>query len=101
MDLITALSPGVRRHQVVRTIVDHKLAIVLAAVLDGECPDVGVVDQAVAEKFRCMVQPPVTLLLNHFRSVGDRLLHELDQVSLGLESVTRRIVALAEVGAEV
>jgi hypothetical protein len=48
MDLITVLSPRVRWHQVVRTIVDHKLAIVLAAVLDGECPDVGVVDQAVA-----------------------------------------------------
>jgi hypothetical protein len=39
--------------------------------------------------------------LNHFHSVGDGLLHELDDVGLGLENVTRRIVALAEVGAEV
>ena len=84
MDLITALSPRVRWHEVVRTIVDHKLAIVLAAVLDGECPDVGVVDQAVAETFRCIVQPCVTLLLNRFRSVGDGLLHELDHLGLGL-----------------
>ena len=101
MDLITALSPRVRWHQVVRTIVDHKLAIVLAAVLDGECPDVGVVDQAVAEKFRCIVQPCVALLLNHFRSIGDGLLHELDDIGLGLEKITRRIIALAEVGSEI
>jgi hypothetical protein len=74
---------------------------VLAAVLDGERPDGGVVGQPVAEKFRCIVQPRVALLLNHFRSVGDGLLYELDDVGLGLESVTRRIVALAEVGPEV
>ncbi|PYU18519.1 MAG: hypothetical protein DMG32_26115 [Acidobacteria bacterium] len=61
----------------------------------------GVVGQPVPEKFRCFVQPRVALLLNHFRSVGDGLLHELDHLGLGLESVTRRIVALAEVGAEV
>ncbi len=52
----------------------------------------------VAEKFRGFVQPRVALLLNHFRSVRDGLLHELDDVGLGLENVTRRIVALAEVG---
>ena len=100
MDLITALSPRVRWHEVVRTIVDHKLAIVLAAVLDSDHPDVGVVGQPVP-KFRCFIQPRVALLLNHFRSVGDGLLHELDDVGLGLENVTRRIVALAEVGPEV
>jgi hypothetical protein len=50
-DLISALAPRVRWHQVVRTIVDHKLAIVLAAVLDGERPDAGVVGQPVSEKF--------------------------------------------------
>ena len=38
-DPIPVLAPGVRWHQVVRTIVDHKLTIVLAAVLDGERPD--------------------------------------------------------------
>jgi len=87
--LITALSPRVRWHHVVRAIVDHKLAIVLAAVLDGERPDAGVVGQPVAEKFRCIVQTRVALLLNHFRSVGDGFLHELDDVGLGLEEVTR------------
>ena len=98
---ITALSPGVRWHEVVRAIVDHKLAIVLAAVLYGERPDGGVVGHPVAEKFRCIVQPCVALLLNQFRSVGDGLLHELDDVGLGLETVTRRIIALAEVGSEI
>ena len=38
---ITALPPRVRRNQVVRTIIDHKLAVVLAAVLDGDHPGVG------------------------------------------------------------
>jgi len=45
-----ALAPRVRRHQVVCTIVDHKLAIVLAAVLDGERPDGGVVGHPVAKE---------------------------------------------------
>jgi hypothetical protein len=43
----------------------------------------------------------LALLLNHSRSVRDGLLHELHHVSLGLESVSRRIVAIAEVGPEV
>ena len=71
------------------------------AVLDGEGPDVGVAGQPVAEKFRRIIQPCVALLLNDFRSVGDGLLHELDDIGLGLKSVTRRIVALAEVRPEV
>ena len=49
-------------------------------------------DQPIAEKFRSIVQPRVALLLNHFRSIGDGFLHELDDVGFGLESVTRRIV---------
>ena len=100
-DLITALPPRVRRHQVVRAIVDHKLAVVLAAVLDGEHPDRGVVGQPVPKEFRGFVEPGVALLLNHVGSVGDCLLHELHHVGFGLENVTRRVVALAEVGAEV
>ena len=56
-NLIAELSPRIWRHEVVRTVVDHKLAIVLSAVLDGECPDVGVVGQTIAEKFRRIVQP--------------------------------------------
>src|ERR1700733_6318364 len=88
------------RHQVVRAIVHNQLAVVLAAVLDSKRPDTGVVGQPVAEKFRCIVQPRVTLLLNQFRSVRDRLLDELHHVTLRLENVTRRIVALAEVGPE-
>ena len=95
---ITALSPGVRWHEVVRAIVDHKLAIVLAAVLDGERPDGGVVGQPVPEEFRCIVQPCVALFLNHLGSICDGLLHKLHYVGLALESVARRIVALAEVG---
>jgi len=59
------------------------------------------VGQPVAEKFRDIVQSSIALLLNHFRSVRDCLLHELYDVGLGLENVTRRIVALAEVGSEV
>jgi hypothetical protein len=98
MDLIAPLSPRVRWDQVVRTIVDHKLAIVLPAVLDGEHPNIGVVGQPVAERFGCIVQPCVALLLNHFRSVGDGLLDELDNAGLGLEKLTRGIVALAEAG---
>ena len=46
----------------------------LAAVLDGERPDGGVVGQPVPKKFRCIVQPRVALLLNHSRSVRDGLL---------------------------
>jgi hypothetical protein len=46
-----ALAPRVRWHQVVRTVVDHKLAIVFATVLDGERPDVGVVGQSVPKEF--------------------------------------------------
>jgi hypothetical protein len=98
---IYLLSARVRWHQVVCTIVDHKLAIVLAAMLDGERPDGGVVGHSIAEKLRSLVQSRVALLLNHFRSGGDGLLHELDDVGFGLESVTRRIVALAEVGPDV
>jgi len=98
---ITALSPGVRWHEAVRTIVDHKLAIVLAAVLDGERPDGGVVGQPVPEEFRCFVQSRIALLLNDLRSVRDGLLHELHDFGLGLESVARRIVALAEVRPDV
>ena len=56
----TALSSRVGWHQVGRTIADHKLAMVLAAVLDDEGPDRGVVGQPAAEKFRCIVQPRVT-----------------------------------------
>jgi hypothetical protein len=48
---VTALAPRVRWHQVVRTVVDHKLAIVLAAVLDGKHPDVGVVGQPAPKSF--------------------------------------------------
>src|SRR5437016_12843969 len=90
----------VRRYQIVRAIVDDQLAIVLAAVLDGEHPDVGVVGQPFA-KFRCLIQPRVALLLNYLRSIGNGFLHELHHVGLGLESITRRIVALAEVGPDV
>ena len=57
--------------------------------------------QPIAEKLRSIVQPRVALLLNHFRSCGDGLLHELDDVGFSLESVTRRIIALAEVGPDV
>jgi hypothetical protein len=74
---------------------------VLAAVLYGERPDGGVVGHPVTEKFRYIIQPCVALLLNHFRSVGDGLLDEFDDVGLGLEKVTRRIVARAEVGPEI
>jgi len=91
-------SSRVRWHQVVRAVVDDKLTVMFRAVLDGEGPDVRVVGQSVAEKFRCIIQPCVALLLNHFRSVGNGLLQELDDVGLGLELVARRVVALAEVG---
>jgi hypothetical protein len=74
---------------------------VLGAVFNGKGPDGRVVGQPVPEEFRCFVQPRVALLLNHLRSVRDGLLHELDDVGLGLELLTRRIVALAEVGPEV
>src|SRR6266852_6424965 len=96
-----ASPPRVRRHQVVGAIVDDKLAVVLGAVLDGEGPDGGVVGQPVPKEFRCFVQPGVALLLNHLRSVRDRFLHELHHVGFGFENVSRRIVALAEVGPEV
>src|ERR1700675_1788203 len=43
--------------------------------LDCERPDGGVVRQPVSKEFRCLVQPRVTLLLNHLRSVRDGLLH--------------------------
>jgi hypothetical protein len=72
-----------------------------ASVLDGECPDVGAVGQLIAKELCCLVQPSVALLFNHFRSVSDGLLHELSDVGLYLELVTRRIVSLAEVGPDV
>src|SRR4029077_21200790 len=100
-DVVTASPPRIRRHEVVGAIVDHKLAVVLAAVLDGAGPDGGDVGQPVTKKFRRIVQPRVALLLNHLRSVRDGLLHELHDVGLGLENVTRRIVAFAEVWPEV
>ena len=99
--LTGGLAPRVRWHQVVRTIVDHQLAIVFGAVLDGEGPNGRVVGQPVAKEFCCLVQPGIALLLNDFRAVGDGLLHELDDVGLGLEPLTRRIIVLAEVGPEV
>lgn len=68
------LLPRRRWNQVVRAIVDHKLAIVLATMLDGERPDGGIVGHLVTEKFRGIVQFCVALLLNHFRSIGDRVL---------------------------
>lgn len=43
------------------------LAIVLAAVLDGERPDAGVVGQSVAEEFHCIVHSCVALPLSDFR----------------------------------
>src|SRR5215472_434159 len=95
------LAPRVGRHKVVGAVINDELAVVLATVLDGEGPDVGVVRQPVAEKLSCIVQPCVALLLNHFRAVGDGFLHELNDVGLGLEKVTRRVVALAEVGPEI
>ena len=95
------LEPRVWWYQVVCAIVDHKLAIVLAAVLDGERPEGGVVGQPIAEKLRSIVQARVALLLNHFRPGGDGLLHKLDDFGLAPESVTRRIVALAKVGPDV
>jgi hypothetical protein len=91
---------GVGRDHIVGAIVDDELAVVFAAVLDGEGPDVGVVGEPFA-KFRCLVQSRVALLLDDLRPVGYGLLHELNYVGLGLESATRRIITLAEVGAEV
>ena len=99
--VIADLPPGVGRYHVVRTIVDHKLAVVFAAVLDGKRPHGGVVGHSVAEKLRCMVQPRVALLLNHSRPISHGLLNKLDHVGLGLELVTRGIVALAELRSEV
>jgi hypothetical protein len=61
---------------------------------------VGVVGYPVPQKIRCMIQSCVALLLNYLRSVRNRLLHKLHHIGLGLENVTRRIVALAEVGPE-
>ena len=72
----------------------------LSAVLDGEHPYRGVVHHPAAESRR-FVEPRVALLLNHLRSIGDGPLHELDDVGLGLELLTRRIVALAEVGPDI
>src|SRR4029077_9188976 len=99
--LLRLIPPRIRRHYVVRAIVDHKLAVVLAAVLDGERPDGGGAGQSVPKKFRSIVQPRVALLLNHSRSVRDGFLHKLHYVGLRLESVTRRIVGVAGGGPEV
>jgi hypothetical protein len=63
---------------------------VLSAVLDGERPDGGVVGQAVAKKFHCIVQPCIALLLNHFRSLGDGLLHELARDLIRKSSISAR-----------
>jgi hypothetical protein len=70
-------------------------------VLNGEHPDAGVVGKPVPQQFRCIIQPRIALLLNQLRSVRNSLLHELHLIGLGLENVSRRIVALAEVGPEV
>src|SRR6266478_5374848 len=87
---MTALAPRVWRHQVVRAIVDHKLAVVLGAVLDGEHPGVGVVDQLVPPRiFRNFVQPRVALLLNRVRSVADGTNPIQQQGDAGLDKITK------------
>src|SRR5258706_14408716 len=98
---LAALPPRFWRHQAIRAVVDNKLAVVLAAVLNGEWPDGGVVGQPGPEKLRWFVQSHVALLLNHFRSVRHGLLHELHHVDVGTKNVTRRISGLAEVGPQV
>ena len=62
---IAASFPRVWRDQIVGAIVDHKLAIVFAAVLDREGPDGRVVHHPVAEEFGRVVQTCVALPLNH------------------------------------
>src|SRR2546430_16583401 len=76
----STLFPYTTLFRSVRAIVHNKLAVMLTAVLNGECPDRGVVGQPVPEKFRCFVQSRVALMLNHFRSVRHGLLHELHHV---------------------
>jgi len=74
---------------------------VLAAVLGGKRPDGGVVGQPIAEESRWYcpaLRCPAVESLSLWRN---GLLHELDDIGLGLESLTRRIVALAEVGPEI
>src|SRR5690242_4282522 len=92
------LLPRVWWNQVVGTVIDDELAIVFAAVLDGECPDRGVMRHPAAEELRRIIESCVALLLNQFRASGNRLLHELDDVRFGLKGLPCRIVAFSEVG---
>jgi len=47
------------------------------------------VHHPVAKSFDVFVQPGVALLLNHFRSVRDRFLHELHHVGFGLKRLAK------------
>jgi hypothetical protein len=79
------LSPRVRGYQIVRTTVDNELAVMPGAVLDGEHPGVGVVDQFVPPRiFRNLSSPASPCLLNQVRTVGDCLLNQLHYVGFCL-----------------
>ena len=73
----------------------------VAAVLGGKRPDGGVVGQPIAEESRWYcpaVRCPAVESLSLWRN---GLLHELDDIGLGLELVARWIVAVSEVGPNV
>jgi hypothetical protein len=62
--------PRIRRYLIVRAIVDHQLAVMLAAVLGGLPLGEEIVGHAIRPwKFRDFVQPCVALLLNYDGSV--------------------------------
>ena len=96
----TFLPARIRWDHVVGAVIDHELAVVLAAVLDCEHPQIRIAHELFSP-FRSLVQSCIALLLNHAGSVGDGLLNELDYVGFCLEGLARGIVAFAKIGIDV
>src|SRR3954467_10377445 len=94
------LATRVRGHQIVGAVIDDELSVMFAAVLDGEHPQIRIVHEPLAPRGR-LVQASVALLLNYGRTGGDRLLNELHDVGLRLESFALWVVAFAKVGPNV
>src|SRR5438270_12411580 len=73
----------------------------LAAVLDGESPEPGIVHHPVTPDFHGILQTCVALLANHVGALGDRALHELHYVRFCLDLIARWVIPFTEIRSEI